>query len=143
MEKKLNCILLVDDDQPTNFIHKKILETAGCTETIKTAINGFDALKYLEKANKHEADYPAPDLILLDINMPAMNGWEFLEKYEADEQISKDKVIVMLTTSPNPDDLQKAKEIKTVAGFENKPLTKTKIQMILDEYFGNQNDMAA
>lgn len=136
MKNKLNCILLVDDDEPTNFLNKMVVEDFDCAKTIKIADSGQDALSYLEKAAGPHGDPSSPDLIFLDINMPAMNGWEFLERYSGlDEQHKANVVIVMLTTSLNPDDRAKAGSIPDVSGFETKPLTPEKLHAILKKYF--------
>ncbi|MES1198049.1 MAG: response regulator [Chitinophagaceae bacterium] len=132
MKKKLNCILLIDDDEPTNYISKFLIEEADCTEHIHIVQTGQSALDYLTNDNIAVR----PDLIFLDINMPAMNGWEFLDKYNKLEQKHKEGiVIVMLTTSLNPDDEIKASEMPCIAGFENKPLTSEKLDRVLKEYF--------
>jgi CheY-like chemotaxis protein len=133
--KKLNCILLVDDDEPTNFLNKMILEDVNCAETVEVAESGQSALRYLENASENGSP-SSPDLIFLDINMPAMNGWEFLEQYSnLDQQRKANVVIVMLTTSLNPDDRAKANKMPDVSGFETKPLTPEKLQSILKKYF--------
>ena len=135
MKSKLNCVLLVDDDEPTNFFNKMILEEFNCAENIEVADSGQDALNYLENA-VDENDTSSPDLIFLDINMPAMNGWDFLERYSnLDKKHKANVVIVMLTTSLNPDDCAKANSIPDVSGFETKPLTAEKLQAILKKYF--------
>jgi CheY-like chemotaxis protein len=135
MKNKLNCILLIDDDEPTNFLNKMILEGVGCAETIEVADSGKGALEYLENACNGNG-VSSPDLIFLDINMPAMNGWEFLDHYSNLEKEHKaNVVIVMLTTSLNPDDRAKADKISDVSGFETKPLTAEKLRAILKKYF--------
>lgn len=136
MKTKLNCVLLVDDDEPTNFFNRMVLEDIDCVETIRIADSGQNALDYLEHAGNSNGDHSSPDLIFLDINMPAMNGWEFLERYSnLDRQHKANVVIVMLTTSLNPDDCAKANTIPDVSGFETKPLTPEKLQSILKKYF--------
>jgi len=136
MKNKLNCILLVDDDEPTNFLNKMILEDVNCAQNIEVADSGISALNYLESSACCNGASASPDLIFLDINMPAMNGWEFLERYSTLEQQRKaNVVIVMLTTSLNPDDRVKASKIPDVSGFETKPLTAEKLQSILKKYF--------
>jgi CheY-like chemotaxis protein len=68
--------------------------------------------------------------------MPAMDGWEFLEKYEQMPEAHKNSVIViMLTTSFNPEDELKARKIPSVKEFRNKPLTPAMLQDILKRYF--------
>jgi CheY-like chemotaxis protein len=139
MRKKLNCILLIDDDEPTNYISSMLVEEAACTEHIQIAQSGQAALDYLTSSEQFACKnelFPCPDLIFLDINMPAMNGWEFLEKYSKLQQKNKGEIIlVMLTTSLNPDDELRAKEMSFISGFENKPLTSEKLNRILQEYF--------
>src|SRR5438128_1021048 len=122
MKNKLNCILLVDDDEPTNYLNKLILEEVNCAQNIKVAENGSSALQYLESSDTENPEHPCPELIFLDINMPAMNGWEFLEKYsQLDKRHKANVIVVMLTTSLNPDDRAMANKMPDVAGFETKP----------------------
>lgn len=139
MKQKLNCILLIDDDEPTNFIGKMLIEESNCSEHVQVTQSGEAALNYLTKSKHPEGHpelFPCPDLIFLDINMPAMNGWEFLERYENLEPHHKGKIItVMLTTSLNPDDRVKAKKNSAISKFETKPLTLEKLDGILREYF--------
>ena len=139
MKKKLNCVLLVDDDEATNFINKMLLEEASCAEHIQVASSGQSALNYLTNSGSFAGEnksFPCPDLIFLDINMPAMNGWEFLHKYNQLEKHHKgDIIMVMLTTSLNPDDRVKANEMPEISGFESKPLSGDKLIRILKKYF--------
>lgn len=134
MKKKLNCILLIDDDDSTNFIHKRLIKKTGYTEIVKaveSAEAGIDFLKH-----KVNGEYPCPELIFLDINMPGMSGWDFLEEYDKLEDIQKGRiVVVMLTTSLNPDDEEKSKKIPTIKGFMNKPLTKEGLMDIVQRHF--------
>lgn len=135
--KKINCILLVDDNASDNAYHKIIIETVGICNHIKIATDGQKALDYLLKAFEPnpEESYPIPDLIFLDINMPRMNGYEFLDEYKKfKEKVGKIIMIVMLTTSSNPDDRTKSLE-KNVKEFLIKPLTGLKLQEIIDQNF--------
>ena len=133
--KKLNCILLIDDDEPTNFLNKLTLEQAGCARHIRVAPGGQAALDYL-RGNSEE--YLRPDLIFLDINMPAMDGWEFLEKYrELSQEKKSHTVLIMLTTSLNPDDEKRTLAIPEVSGFEHKPLNQARLEGLLNKYFKN------
>jgi CheY-like chemotaxis protein len=135
MKRKLNCILLIDDDEPTNFLNRIVIEEVDCTERIETMQSAREALKYLTNTNPN-GDYPRPDLVFLDINMPAMDGWEFLEKYNqlSDDQKAK-IIVVMLTTSFNPEDEFKARNISGISGFKNKPLTAEILMQILHKHF--------
>ena len=144
MNQKLNCILLIDDDEPTNFLSNMLLEEANCAHHIQTAESGQNALDYLSKtaySGNGKTALPFPELIFLDINMPAMNGWEFLEEYkEWNEGRHPNTIIIMLTTSINPDDKVKAENIPLVAAFENKPLTSNMIQRVIKKYFIDRQD---
>ncbi|MBO9634198.1 MAG: response regulator [Chitinophagaceae bacterium] len=137
MKGKLNCILLIDDDEPTNFLNKMIIDEASCAENVQVEQSASDALDYLKTANTENPDPGnGPDLIFLDINMPAMDGWEFLEEYERLTPEQKARVIVvMLTTSYNPEDEQKAKDHNMIAEFRNKPLTPEMLMDVLRKNF--------
>jgi CheY-like chemotaxis protein len=139
MKVKLNCILLVDDDEPTNFLNRLAVEEVDCTNNIKVIQGAREALDYLVcagKQNEVNTTCPRPEIIFLDINMPAMDGWEFLEKYESMPETDKSSVIViMLTTSFNPEDEMKARKIPSVKEFRNKPLTPEMLEDILGRYF--------
>jgi len=136
MKQKLNCILLIDDDKPTNFINEVVIKQLDCAEKIVVVQNGSEALDYLK--SKDDGEHPQPDLIFLDINMPAMNGWEFLEKYtELDKKQHGKVVVIMLTTSLNQDDEKKASGIAYINGFKSKPLTPEIMQEVLEEYFAD------
>ena len=134
MTRKLKSVLLIDDDNATNFIHNHFIKKAEVTKSVVTMISGEDALEYL--TTKENDKYPQPELIFLDINMPRMNGWEFLEAYEQFEACDKNAiVIVMLTTSVNPDDKKKAMSNELITDFKNKPLNVEVLQEIIETYF--------
>ena len=134
MALKLNSILLVDDDKATNFVHKFAIKKANCIEKVVVVENGLEALEYLQP--KENEPSTKPNIIFLDINMPIMNGWQFLEEYEKLNQNNRgDIVLIMLTTSLNPDDLNKAKSFSTISGYRNKPLTVKMIEEIVEEFF--------
>jgi CheY-like chemotaxis protein len=132
--KKLNSILLVEDDEATNFISQMVIKKLDCAKHVEVAWNGADALDYLKQCNNAACEQP--ELILLDINMPGLNGWEFLDEYSKLKEEEKCKVvIVMLTTSLNPDDRKRADNNPVIAGFRCKPLTAAMMEDILSRYF--------
>ena len=131
MKKKLSCILLIDDNPDDNRFHQIIIKKMGITDSIQIVQNGLEAIEFLKKDSE-----VIPELIFLDINMPKMNGWEFLGAYKDLNIKQKAKaLIVMLTTSTNPDDEKKAKEIKEVMDFQPKPLSVESLTTILEKYF--------
>jgi CheY-like chemotaxis protein len=132
--KKLNSILLVEDDEATNFISQMVIKKLDCANHVQVAWNGTDALDYLKQCG--ESASAAPELILLDINMPGLNGWEFLDEYCKMKEEEKAKVVVvMLSTSQNPDDRLRAARNPHVAGFKNKPLTPKLLEEIISQHF--------
>lgn len=131
--KKLNCILLIDDNPDDNFFHERIIRKCNAAEKIVSKTAAIDALEFLKAKPTNDM---APELILLDINMPVMNGWDFLAEYEKLPQELKSKaVIVMLTTSQNPDDEKKAAHIQSISDFKTKPLSKEILLEIMERFF--------
>ncbi|MGY2130882.1 response regulator [Hymenobacter sp. HD11105] len=132
---KISCTLLVDDDRINNFLNQRLLEGLSITDKLLTALNGQEALTIFEQECR-EANCPA--LVLLDVNMPVMNGFEFLEAYDKLPFTPKEPVIIiMLTTSLHPRDVERVQRLG-IAGFINKPLTKEKVNDILKSYFNRE-----
>lgn len=132
--KKLGCVLLIDDDESTNFINEFVIDNEDCAEEIVSTESGEDALNLLKPEKDPEP--LRPDLIFLDVNMPGMNGWEFLQEYEQlPQDVRENSVVVVLTTSPNPDDKQRAETFPEVKEFINKPLTGEMLHEIITDHF--------
>lgn len=129
---KISCTLLVDDDETANYLNSLLFARLEVTEQLLVAHNGVEALTLI---NQNCPGKNCPALILLDINMPIMDGFEFLEAYKQfhfDQQQSV--VIIMLTTSLNPQDVAKVQQAN-IARLVNKPLTKKILQEIIEEHF--------
>ena len=135
--KKLNKVLIVDDDQASIFLTRMVLEEMRITNEIHTADTGKDALVFLKKnvalvPHDNRAE-PAeqPNLIFLDINMPVMDGFEFLDHFERMyASHATDFHVVLLTTSINERDVDKAKKYN-VASYMEKPITEEKINIVI------------
>ncbi len=128
-------ILIVDDDTTSIYIVKSVLETMELGDHILAAHDGVEALEVIDNLclpKIFEEVSGCPDLILLDINMPRMNGFEFLEHFN---KLSYPTIvgvkIIMLSSSSNPRDIEKSREMH-VENFLDKPLTNAKLTAILD-----------
>ncbi len=131
----MNCILLIDDDADDNYFHQIIIQEMNITDNIQVATNGLEALDLLKKIET------PPELIFLDINMPKMNGWEFLKEYDKLPANHKSNAIVaMLTTSQNADDKKNAEKFSCVKCFYSKPLTANILMGIIRDYFSKNMD---
>lgn len=114
---KVKHVVLIDDDEATNMYHDIIINEADIIEKYQIFDNALNALDFLKNQTK------APDLILLDINMPKMTGWEFLDEYKKLAQASNPPKVIMLTTSLGTSDKNKAEQNSFVSGYKQKPLT--------------------
>jgi CheY-like chemotaxis protein len=133
---KINCILLIDDDLAGNAFHSIIIHQSQTCHVVKTASNGIKALDYFSASKNSPENFPSPDLVFLDINMPKMNGFEFLDEYrKLSHTLPHLPVIVMLSTTSNPEDVRRVQEYREVAEFLNKPLTTDVIQQVIRKHF--------
>ncbi len=130
--------MIIDDDEISGFIYGKIIEKSGVSENhVKTFLKGQDALDFLSENISNIDDFP--DLILLDINMPVMNGWEFLDKYSNDiwPRLNKKIILCMLSSSVNRDDINKANSYAQVDDYLSKPLTKEVLTNFINKHFSD------
>lgn len=126
-----NSIMLIDDDKINNFLNERLLKKIGAFEKINIFQDGQAALAFLQKELEQGND--CPELMFIDINMPMVNGIEFLEAYHTFNFKNKDKVnLVGLTTSLRSSDLDKLKALNCKF-ILNKPLTKHSLASLLDD----------
>jgi CheY-like chemotaxis protein len=123
--KKYRTVMLIDDNEIDNLINQKMIEAAAVTENIYTHTGAKSAIEFLKNMEKLEmADQVLPDVIFLDIDMPLMDGFQFLDEFEKLSNIAKKKCkIVMLTSSINPQDFNRSKKYENVRLYLNKPLS--------------------
>ena len=135
--QKLRSVLLVDDDPTNNFLNQRLFKRLDVAEHIVVAENGQQALDLLQAAATEPVPtYPA--LILLDIQMPIMNGIEFLQAYQQLPPAQRRSTsVVVLSTSVDARDLCRLDDLPAV-GRINKPLTPEKIAIVLQLHFERQ-----
>lgn len=129
---KIACTLLVDDDDTANYLNQMLFKRLEVTDNLMVAHNGLEALSLISQYCPGNC---CPTLILLDINMPVMDGFEFLEAYEQLSFAQKQSIIIIvLTTSLNPMDVEKVQQAN-IAGLINKPLSKMALEAIVAQHF--------
>jgi CheY-like chemotaxis protein len=135
----LNLILLVDDDDTTNYVNHRTLQRTKAAREVKIFTDGQQALHYMQAAigsPGQPATETLPDLIFLDIKMPIMDGFEFLEAYK---QMGLDQAvptkIMMLTSSASFYDLKRLETYQEVKRHFSKPLADQDIKEIIRDYF--------
>lgn len=118
-------IVLIDDDPINNLINKRLINKLNLSPKTIEFLEAEQALEYLKNPNLEKKV-----LILVDINMPVMNGWDFLSQYVELENERNDRII-MLSSSIDFQDRQKSKEFPFVSGFIEKPLTHEKLETFI------------
>lgn len=122
----LEKILCVDDDPITLMLYKMVIKKADFAKEIATAQNGEEALTYLDSLQNEETSaVEFPKLIFLDLNMPVMGGWEFLDHFIQSEYAAfKDTKVIVLSSTIDPKDIEKSKTYPMVIDFLSKPISK-------------------
>ncbi|OIQ36011.1 MAG: hypothetical protein BM555_03560 [Crocinitomix sp. MedPE-SWsnd] len=129
--QKFQNILLIDDDQTNNFLVKHMLNKINAVVNIHIALNGQEGLYKIDEFSKAGI---VLDLIFLDINMPVMNGFEFLDEYQKlPEECHSKTTIMMISSSVHPDDIKKINSYECVDEFVEKPLTVQIIEELIEK----------
>ncbi|WP_108867874.1 response regulator [Aquimarina aquimarini] len=131
MIKGKHILCLIDDDNIHQFIIKKIVNKLSPNQELLVFSNGEEGINFMKsRIGKIEK---LPDLILLDINMPVMDGWEFLEEFVTiTPDIKKEIIIYILSSSDNPTDKEKAKKFDLISGYIIKPINENQLESLLE-----------
>lgn len=129
--RKINNAWIIDDDKILTYVLQRIMGSVDSIENIEIFQNGKEAINELLIVKKNPESLP--DIILLDLNMPIMDGWQFLDEFE---KIKLDKKITLYIVSSSIDvqDHNKAKSYKTVSDFLIKPIGKKQIEQMVESY---------
>jgi CheY-like chemotaxis protein len=132
--KKFHAVMLVDDNEIDNLINQKMIEASNIAENIfvhSGAKSAIEFLKNIEKLAKGPVSLYLPEIIFLDIDMPLMDGFQFLDEFDKlSESVKTHCKVVMLTSSLNPQDMNKAKKNQFVLKYINKPLTQENLKKL-------------
>jgi len=132
-ENRYFAVMLVDDNEIDNLINQKMIEASGITKHIYTHTGARSAIEFLKNIDGLDelSLQVLPDVIFLDIDMPLMDGFQFLDEFEQMGNRIKEKCrIVMLTSSINPQDVNKSKKYSYVKKYINKPLSHQNLEKL-------------
>lgn len=131
MHHKFKSVLLIDDDEIVHFILSRLFRTSGLCGNIEKVTDGEEAIAFMNQSP--QAD---PELILVDVNMPGMNGFDFLDAYaKLPAERKKKHTVIMLTTAENQMDRKKASTYPDLTAYLAKPLTEATFHTLADLHF--------
>jgi len=132
---RLNTILLVDDDDASNFLHSIFINKLDLDVNINSALNGKEAIDFI--LGKGQEKLALPCMVMLDLRMPIMDGWQFMKAYEdMVPKKLKDKItIVLVTISDDKEDKERATTNKYIADFAQKPLSDETFKALIQKHF--------
>lgn len=139
VDPKFSSIMIIDDNPADIFFHRRTIDKLEITDHVHVFIDADEALLFLKNmsiAIRENQQILFPEVILLDLNMPQTDGWDFLETYwKTIEEFPQKPIIIILTTSINPKDRKRAMEIGMVHDFFVKPLDQASLNRIILNFF--------
>ncbi|MDF4222154.1 MULTISPECIES: response regulator [Maribacter] len=132
---RLNTILLVDDDDASNFLHSIFINKLDMDVNINSALNGQEAIDFILGKGQEQLELPC--MVMLDLRMPVMDGWQFMDAYEdlVPKKLKDQITIVLVTISDNKEDKQRAIDNKHIADFAQKPLSDETFKALIQKHY--------
>jgi CheY-like chemotaxis protein len=136
-------VAIVDDSEIDRYLAKRIIIASGLLHKVMEFSDGDEFRDFLMNQKKFDDEcgpHPPPTLVLLDINMPRLSGFELLEelkKHKEDLNLNNCCIFMMFTSSENPMDMKKAQEFDCVKDYLVKPISKEKLQQLLEKHYLN------
>lgn len=133
--ENLKSILLIDDDEASNFLHSIFINKLDMDLNVNTALNGQEGLEYI--LGKGQNSLVLPCMVMLDLKMPVMDGWQFMDAYEelVPKEVKDQITIVLVTVSDNQEDKDKANINNYIASYAQKPLSDVTFKRLLGQHF--------
>ena len=133
--ENIQSILLIDDDESSNFLHSIFINKLGLDIEINTALNGQEGLDFI--LNKGLGQLSLPCMVMLDLRMPVKDGWEFMRMYEEQvpQELKEQLVIVLVTVSDNQEDKDRAEANPYIMDYAQKPLSDNTFRKLIEKYF--------
>lgn len=132
----IKTLCLVDDDSIFRFLTQSVIKHTNLVNQVKAFANGLEALDFL-KDGARQNPQDLPEVILLDLTMPVMDGWEFLEEYDRLHTRFRKKIpLYVVSSSISPADIEKSRAMNTVTDYIVKPITKDKVMDIISRMNG-------
>ncbi len=136
--KKISRILIIEDDPMTSYLHRKLIESYKVADNIDIAADGEEAIDLISSSVQANEEDKIPQLIFVDLDMPFMDGFQFLEAFQNLTFKNKNKVVIaVLTSSMSSSDMNRAKR-QSVDAYIMKPMTKEKMMELMEDHFGWQ-----
>ncbi|APQ19088.1 response regulator [Maribacter hydrothermalis] len=133
--ERLNTILLVDDDEASNFLHSIFINKLDLDVNINSALNGQEAIEFILGKGQEELELPC--MVMLDLRMPIMDGWQFMKAYEelVPKKLKDQITIVLVTISDNKEDKERAIANEYIADFSQKPLSDATFKALIHKHY--------
>lgn len=127
--RKIDLACIIDDDEAYTYTAGRLIKRRQMCRNLMVFSDGSEALEYLTAVTSNPEQIP--EIILLDINMPVMDGWEFMERFsQMRSDLPRQVTVFMVSSSTDPADMERAKKIQEIAGYIVKPVTEEELAAV-------------